>query len=230
MKTLKKELLQVCDSNKLLGELWQLIDEEHKNLRARKIKKILEQQFILGTLGKTDMFLKDKIDENQQKIKLHFAEINNNRYIWICINPKPGIELAHFQQKVKKMAERKMFVKYLYVFEQRGQTEVEAGKGFHTHILAERKMSYKPSQVKKNTMNSVKGLVGDVNNHHQFQILPIGKEFAEDKKKYILGLKKPEKQQKQKIDSVWRPANNIPRYYGDINIATEWKLGLSPES
>ena len=69
MNTLKKELTQHCDSNILLGELWNLIDEEHKNLRARKIKKILEQQFILGTLGKTDTFLKDKIDENQQKIK-----------------------------------------------------------------------------------------------------------------------------------------------------------------
>lgn len=228
--SLKKELISVCANNDLLGKLWKIADEEHLDMRRKKIRKILEQEFILGTLGKTDNFLKDKIESNNEKIKLHFANKNNNRYVWICINPKPDIDLGLFQHKVKKLAERKMFVKFLYVFEQRGQTEEEAGKGFHTHILAERKMSYKPSRICKNVANSCRGLVGNVTNHHHLQVTCIGEDFALDKKQYILGWKKEEKQLKQKVDAVWRPNNQITRYYGDIDIVAVWGKLLAPES
>jgi len=106
------------------------------------------------------------------------------------------------------------------VLEQRGDTLENMGTGFHSHILFKRNLNYKPTKCITNLKNSLKKVVGDVNNQHQFNYKVIGSEFAQDKKKYIIGQNKTgdNKDQKQKTDLFWRKKEGIEEYLGDLNI------------
>lgn len=112
-----------------------------------------------------------------------------------------------------------MFKDYLYVLEQRGSTEFEAGKGFHAHILVRRNLEYKPSWLKKNIGNTCKNLC-NINNPNLLNIQVIGEDFARDKKVYILGQNKngEGKDLKQQIDIFWRKNLSIPDYLGNNDI------------
>ncbi len=131
--------------------------------------------------------------------------IHNNGYLWITINPAPKVEFEKFKVKITKLVNRSMFTKCEYVYEQRGTSLKEAGKGFHCHILATRDMKYKPSKCISNIKNTCKTLVGNVNNNNQLNIQIIGDDFANDKREYMTGVKTGEgKDQKQIIDKSWR--------------------------
>lgn len=221
----------------VLNDVNRLLQTELVEMEKRKIRKILEQKFELETLGKKFCLYKKIIDTDKEKIKLKHAEQNNNRYIWICINPKPGIKLENFRKRVEKLVSRAFVKDYLYVYEQRGTTLKEAGKGFHTHILLERKMGYKPSKIISLCKNTCKSLVGNIDDKHLFRCLPIGTEYALDKKQYILSWKQDKddeieksKRQKQQLDAVWRPENCIQRYLGNKDIVKKWDDEIIPNS
>ena len=189
--------------------------EELQDLRSRKYKKLLEMEYQLGYLGKPYEDLKNLEDNYKEQMLMKAAVKHNNLYVWVTINPKPDVTFDNFRKKVEKLVKRQMFSNYLYVYEQRGTTEGEMGKGFHAHILATRKLKYKPNKVARNIKNTCKGLVGDVNKSSQLNIQFIGDEYMNDKKTYILGKNKTGegKDVKQDIDVVWRKKNNLNNYY-----------------
>lgn len=192
---------------------------ELDELTKRKMKKILEQEFQLQSLGTFHSGLADIIQDNALAIKELNAKRNNNGYVFITINPRPDVSFLIFRKKIEKLVNRKMFLKYLYVYEQRGTSNTDAGKGFHAHILAQRSLDYKPSWVEKNIKNTCKGLC-DVNNNKLLNIQKIGEDFARDKKIYIMGQNKngEGKNQKQQLDIIWRNNLGIPSYLGETNI------------
>ena len=196
-----------------------LYKQELDELTKRKMKKILEQEFQLQSLGSFHTGMANIIQDNALALKEQNAKRNNNGFVFITINPRPDVKLPMFRKKLEKLVNRKMFLKYLYVLEQRGSTETEVGKGFHAHILAKRCLSYKPSWVEKNIKNTCKGLC-DVNNAKLLNIQKIGEEFARDKKQYIMGQNKTGegKNSKQEIDILWRKITGIPEYLGETNI------------
>lgn len=180
------------------------------------MKKILEQQFQLNTLGNFHSGLNEIIENNALALKERNAKRNNNGYLFITINPRPGVKLAMFRKKIEKLVLRKMFTSYLYVLEQRGSSSSDSGKGFHTHILVKRNLTYKPSWCEKNIKSTCKGLC-DVNNQSLLNIQKIGEEFARDKKQYIMGQNKTAegKNLKQLQDILWRKKHDLSCFFGE---------------
>lgn len=202
------------DNDEFLKQLI-VYNDELKELKKRKFRKILEMEYQLGHLGKDMEDLKELESNYKNEMLLSAAKRNNNLYCWITINPKPDIDFETFRKKVDKLVNRKMFTDYCYVYEQRGSNEDELGKGFHTHILATRLTKYKPNKVARNIRNTCKNLVGDSSNNNQVNIQFIGEEYAADKKEYILGKNKTGegKDKKQDMDVIWRKKNNLNEYY-----------------
>ncbi len=189
--------------------------KELDDLKSRKMKKILEQQFQLETLGEFYKGMKNIIKKNDASLKEKLAKEHNNGWLFITVNPKPDIKFDKFKTKIEKLVKRNMFVHCLYAYEQRGAIADEAGKGFHVHILARRNLSYKPFNCKKNTKNTCKSLVGDVNNNSQLNIQTIGDDFAEDKRNYFMGMNKTGegKDKKQLVDKIWRKKLDLKDFY-----------------
>jgi hypothetical protein len=203
------------DDNNFLKH-YEMFIEEKKEMTKRKIRKILEQQYQLESLGDMLKELKKLEESNKVLLKEKTAEEHNNSYLWITINPKPEIKLVDFIKKIEKLVKRKIFTNYLYVYEQRGKTEEEQGKGFHAHILAKRNLNYKPFKTHECIRNTCKTLVKNHKDNSTINIQNIGEEFAADKKEYILGEKTgEEKDLKQQIDIIWRKNNNLKKYYND---------------
>lgn len=196
-------------------ELNNLYLAELNDLKRRKFKKILEQQFQLETLGEMYKGMKHIIKKNDASLKEKLAKEHNNGWLFITINPKPAVPFSKFKVKVEKLVNRNMFSSAIYAYEQRGSTQDEAGKGFHVHILARRNLAYKPFNCKKNTKNTCKSLVGDVNNHSQLNIQVIGDDFAVDKKNYFMGMNKTGegKDLKQQVDKIWRKKMHLASFY-----------------
>lgn len=190
---------------RLDSDMRKLIDLEMKELYKRKIRQLLEQEYLMDSLGSNLSLIKKSIVANKTSLSKLNATKNNNGYLWITINPAPKVEFEKFKVKITKLVNRAMFTKCEYVYEQRGTSLKEAGKGFHCHILATRDMKYKPSKCISNIKNTCKTLVGNVNNNNQLNIQIIGDDFANDKREYMTGVKTGEgKDQKQIIDKSWR--------------------------
>lgn len=189
--------------------------EELTELRRRHFRKILEMQYHLETLGNPYSDMKKMEHLLTDELKVKTAKAHNNLYVWITINPKPGVPFLKFSQKVEKLVKRAIFTDYFYVYEQRGNDMESLGKGFHTHILATRNLNYKPSKVAKNVRNSCKTLVGNPNSNEQVNIQFIGEEYYADKLEYITGQNKTGegKDKKQMMDIIWRQKNNLKVYY-----------------
>ncbi|AXH79108.1 MAG: putative replication initiation protein [Circular genetic element sp.] len=163
---------------------------------------------LLGDYAKNQRQTRDKLKQEQ-------AKRLGTLWLWLTINPKPEISFRDFQKSIEKVANRRMFQEYLYVYEQRSTTLNEAGKGFHAHLLLRRDIKYKQCKVISNLKNSFKNIC-DTNNHMIFNYHWLPEEYRADKKEYILGTKTEDgKDEKQIIDKLWRklPEINILPYY-----------------
>ena len=115
----------------IMQESMTMYFEERKDLKRRKIRRILEQQYQLETLGDLERGMLKIEQSNALKYKLKTAKAHNNLFLFITVNPKPDIPFDKFMTKMEKLANRNIFTTALYVFEQRGVTTESAGKGFH---------------------------------------------------------------------------------------------------
>lgn len=200
------------------------IELELRELKKRKIRKILELEYELGSIDPVLAGLK-KLETNlKQKLKVQTAEKHNNNYMWITINPKPSVALGEFRKVITRILTKTCFADVLACYEQRAVSKEDLGKGFHVHILVKRNLNYKPIKLKQNIKNSCKKIVGNINADYSINLQTIGTEFAKDKKQYILGEKYGKddegnlKKDKQSMDDIWRKQEGINAYYGNKNI------------
>ena len=186
-----------------------------KDLLKRKIQKVLHQEYELNTID--DPLIKNvrlMEQRNRERLKELNAEKHKNSFLWVTINPKQSIKLCDFVKQVAKIAKYSCFTGYSYVFEQRGTLgEKNIGKGFHSHLLLQRNLAYKPSKCKQKIQRGCAKLVGNINNHNQLNFAIIGKDFAIDKYTYISAAKKISKQDKQIGDVQFRKNNNLEIIY-----------------
>lgn len=215
LKLLKSQLEEQPE---LLQEDMKMYFEELKDLRRRKFRKILSQQYTLETLGDYYKNMKKIECTNAEKLKLQTAKAHKNLYLFITINPKPEIKFDVFHKKMEKLVNRNIFKKGMYVLEQRGTTIEDAGKGFHCHMLCTRNLDYKPCKVSACIRNTCKTLC-NANDRRVLNIQFIGEEFMEDKRNYVLGHNKTGegKSEKQDMDVHWRKKNNLKLYYNDAH-------------
>ncbi len=191
-----------------------LYDTVYDNFVKKKVESIIKKEYDAELLGPEMIELKNYEQEVNEKIREKIAKDNNNAFVFITINPNAATTLTELQTRVEKFVNRQMFLSYRYVYEQRGTTEADMGKGFHAHILLKRNLSYKPSKIVVNTKNTFKGIT-KVDNPQILNIQHIGEEFAKDKDEYMTGVKTGEgKDEKQAIDKLFRQKNDLESVYG----------------
>lgn len=137
-------------------------------------------------------------------------------YYFVTVNCKPDVQLSELTTKVDKYVQRKFIKKAEWVYEQRGSTELEMGKGMHCHILVTQRGDCHDGQFKQNTRNTFKTLVGNPQTH--VDIRAVKPEYVDDKREYMRGQKTGEgKVEKCEIDVIWRQKNNLEKYYIQTN-------------
>lgn len=153
-----------------------------------------------------------------------------DEWLFLTVNAYDSITVEDFRKKIEKTLTSKIFVSGLAVIEQRGSTDETCGNGMHAHILFKRitplSEGLPPSNIKRNFRDSFKKYC-NVKNHHILNFLfvpfdsptPDDRNNAKYKYKYMVGEKSgPEKQLKQKFDKIFREKNNLPPYFGNIDI------------
>lgn len=137
-------------------------------------------------------------------------------YLWLTVNPSPETTFTTFRNLVGKMIQKKWIKSYVYVYEQRGISQDDLGKGFHLHAIIMKPEDKSPAHCIREISSTYKK-VCDVSNYHCFNTKWIGKEEYIRKLEYILGQKEStsenNKALKQEMDKVWRQARNIDSYY-----------------
>lgn len=147
---------------------------------------------------------------------------NLGNILWLTVNPSSETPLQYFCKLVDKCFMKKWITKYIYVYEQRGTTEDEIGKGFHLHAIIYKPDNKPRAHCIRELANSFKK-VCDVSNYHLFNTKWIGEEEYIRKVEYITGEKKSSEENnkslKQDMDILFRQQNNLqPYYYLNIDI------------
>lgn len=129
---------------------------------------------------------------------------------FITINPKPGVPVHEFKETVEKYARSVMHGSVQWVYEQRGQHELELGKGMHAHILS--KPLTNPADFHKRTRATFAKYVG---NEQHIDIRPVPDSASYDRRvKYMTGEKLgDEKLVKVSMDKLWRTAEKLSAWY-----------------
>jgi len=162
--------------------------------------------------------LQDKVNYN-----MYFERYNhlkkceeikeNSKYVFLTINPNAYITLTDFINKMNKLMSKIWITNYLYVFEQRGETLADLGKGFHFHLILEKPKGKPYSHLIRELSNSA-NTVCDTSNFHFFNLKSISEEECQRKIIYITGRKADaQKHLKQDMDIVWRKQNNLLSFY-----------------
>lgn len=135
----------------------------------------------------------------------------NKEWYFLTINPRPDIKLQEFMKTIQKALSKVWITYYIFVIEQRGESEAELGKGFHTHIIFNK--GIKHCKVVQEMANTFKKMC-DTSNYHLFNLKNIGDEEKKRKIEYITGSKKDEeKHLKQQMDIIFRKKENLKSYY-----------------
>jgi len=188
------------------------IEAEWKKFVLGKMKQRWELLFQLEEINPEMTKLKKSLHEHKKKHQEKRAEENFTNWWWITVSVKDAVPFLKFKKKVDKYVERTMFKepKYL-VYEQRGITEDELGKGTHIHFLCRRNVTVPPKDCRKNTINTFKQMADE----KAIKVTTVGDNWAKDKLEYISGQNKEGegKEQKQVMDVVFREKNNIQTIY-----------------
>lgn len=148
--------------------------------------------------------------EKMRELQKKHIEIDKPFY-FLTVNPKPSVELPVFLKTVHKAINKKWITYYLMVIEQRGETEEEAGRGFHTHIIFNK--GTKSCKVISEMKNTFKDMC-DCNKPEVFNLKSMGPEEKDRKIEYTIGVKAdPAKHQKQQIDIIFRQREKLKSYY-----------------
>jgi len=132
-------------------------------------------------------------------------------WYFLTINPAPDKRLPDFIKAINKALSKRWITYYIYVIEQRGESEAELGKGFHTHIIFNK--GIKNCKVIKEMANSFRHMC-DTSNFHLFNLKNIGDEEKRRKIEYITGMKADEeKHLKQQMDIIFRQREKLKSYY-----------------
>lgn len=145
--------------------------------------------------------------QKQEEIK------QKTKYIFLTINPNPNINLQEFISITKKLMSKPWIQNYLYVYEQRGETEADIGKGFHFHTIIEKPSNKSYAHMMRELASSANKLC-DTSNFHFYNVKNISEEEKERKIVYITGRKADTaKHLKQDMDIIWRKSNNLLSHY-----------------
>lgn len=196
-------------------------DEFDKKLRATALRDILRRKYtnyyqtLLDTTENVETLLPTlkKIREMEDTN----PDIKNSPIMFITLAPAKGdITIDNFIKKTMEFCNFRYIKQSLFVIEQRfngipNKENKELGDGMHIHILID-KGKHKPSDVKRD----IKRKFGSYTMNYDFSY-----RHRKDLYKtqgYMIGLKKDDdKQEKQKLDVIFREKHGLKMWYG-----TQW--------
>jgi hypothetical protein len=188
-----------------------------------------DKEACLRDMREMEEFEKMDAAIQQQKDDKHWGK---KQWVFITVNPDPKCKLQAFVTTVLKRALTKKWITKAYAaFEQRGETQEEAGKGFHVHILLHRGGKSR-SQMMKEFKSTFKGLCALGNPKTEGSILnlkAIDDRLVQSKVDYMLGRKTDVKMAKVQIDRWWRQQLGLQPVY-EVGEVAELPSGSSESS
>lgn len=166
----------------------------------------------------------DDILEGLKQTKQELEEMTNNSkfiktdILFITVNPVKGVELSKFLKKLKSCVTKKWIDEYLYVIEQRGDSDETLGDGFHCHMfIYHQNKSKKWSDVKRE-IKSTFSSISDTSNPSCLKIKNVPNQLVYNNYlNYMIGQKKDDKGKnkriKQEFDKVFRRKNGLLDIY-----------------
>lgn len=139
-----------------------------------------------------------------------------SEYMFITISPPQEISLSQSISYFHKFIKKTNFKEYLYVIEQRGETDLTVGHGHHYHFLV--RTSYdRLSHLRRDTHNSFKNII-NIDNPSINSIINFKncKDITDVKNRisYMTGVKQDvSKHIRQEYDVKFRKLNNLLPYY-----------------
>jgi len=194
-----------------------LIRDLDNDIQAKVLMECIQQRYkqhfnrLLDEVDtETDLPLIKEINDYNKKKE---EETFKSDYVFITVNPRPGVALNEFVKTVNKSVQKTFIKKSLHVIEQRSEDMEELGKGFHTHILLN-KGDYRMSHLRREFARTF-GKYCDVDNPHCFNVDFCKPSDIYKRQNYMLGTKKdPAKHKKQLMDIEFRKKFNFSDYYG----------------
>lgn len=203
------------------------------NQQARK--QVIKQKYIqyYNLLWRHDPSELSKINnitlvELKQKTELLLKKVSKTKFknYFLTITTTPKTDKFKFINGIKKLFDNAVIDRGYMVFEQRGETLTEIGKGLHAHLLLFRNDKYNNSKFTNRllgqlikleinpTYKSVKQLLKMANlTNSPFSYQNIKDETVSQKLAYIQGNKNDEKLLKVEMDSEFRKKYNLQNIY-----------------
>lgn len=166
------------------------------------------QKLLLELIDKQNEYIREISGKPQRRL---------TEYMFITISPKSDITVKTLYDKTNKMVKNKTIESYLYVFEQREKEDLNKVYGIHMHLLLKHKFT-KYSRFLSQIRSTYGSVVGNIDNP-RFIDIKYCREMKDvyNMVEYMIGDKKDsDKQQKQKIDKLWRQKWGIEEYYGVV--------------
>lgn len=188
-----------------------------ENLRYQLIESLMRN----STVNTEYKCRKDVISAIDQKLiimklkNMHKRKMEvslNRNYYWITINPVEG-DFDKFKDKLDYVLSLKNFSKsnYHYVYEQRGKTLDDMGRGYHVHMLCDKPKNTTPSQMTRELFNNFKHFCGNLK---AIQVQTIPQTWYSDKIEYLKGNKwDDDKDESVFINKPWRESRGLKHLY-----------------
>lgn len=130
---------------------------------------------------------------------------NLERIYLITINPQEGTDLDLFVKKIKKCCNKKWVDNWMYCIEWR-----DCWKGMHCHIRLQLNKGKKPSEVRRETYNTFKNMVGNPQ-HVNVKYGVRNDAFIE----YIKGIKDGKDKHNSEFDRANRVVLGLDNWYSN---------------
>jgi hypothetical protein len=183
-------------------------DEEHYDNRrqAQKAQKTIldiEKKILTQELTKKIKKENGITKENRKEYKKKAQQ-----YQFITINPKDDIKFTELLDTIKDVLKKKWLKINYYVYEQRGETENEIGKGCHFHMICEKtKAKSRVIDILYNTCQYICGKRASID------VREFDKLGAIIRYNYITGKKKESKMKACDLNDKWRKSMKLKNLY-----------------
>ncbi len=124
---------------------WNTLKDECKLAAVKKVFTKIYADKILQEVRDNEFSDVEILDIYHQYRLKESNKLGN--VLFITINPRPDINFDDFKLICDKYVGKKWIQSCIYVYEQRGKTIEELGKGFHCHMLLWRQPAKRPNQV-----------------------------------------------------------------------------------
>lgn len=192
-------------------KLLELRAQARDQYRISLMKNIMRIDNLLGRGIALAEF--EELQQKQRELRLKTDETQKN-VVFISLRPPHNTDFAKFQKKIHAITQKKWLKRYIYVYEQKGETEESAGHGFHAHIILYRD-GKAFSHIKREIDYTIKSIIDlKIYSAHDYKLCDDSDDNVQRLINYITGKKKDEhKHPSQIIDKYWRDKLGLADYY-----------------